>query len=265
MPQFLRFPVESSADWEALKPRMDPTVDERYAAARAAAAAGFNGRARLVCYPICGAYGLPRNLFGEEGLAYAYYDAPELVRDVMETWLAYYVQSSRRLAGIVQLDFVYLWEDMAFKTGPLVGPELAKEFIMPYYRELIAELKSQGHTLFSLDCDGNPKVLMDMFVETGVNNFMPCEIAADMEPQWISERFGRRCSMQGGIDKRALTRGKKEIEAEVMRKVPQLLARGGYIPGVDHGTPNDVPFENFCYLVDLLRKLCRQIKPDLRQ
>jgi len=69
--------------------------------------------------------------------------------------------------------------------------------------------------------------------------------------------------MQGGIDKRELTGGKQEIEAEVMRKVPQLLSRGGYIPGVDHGTPSDVPFANFCYLVELLRKLCREIEPEL--
>jgi hypothetical protein len=47
----------------------------------------------------------------------------------------------------------------------------------------------------------------------------------------------------------------------VMRKTPQLLAGGGYIAGVDHGTPNDVPFENFCYLVETLRHLGRDIRP----
>jgi hypothetical protein len=52
----------------------------------------------------------------------------------------------------------------------------------------------------------------------------------------------------------ALTKGKDEIEKEVMRKVPKLLSRGGYVPGVDHATPCDVPFENFCYLIELLRR-----------
>jgi len=46
-----------------------------------------------------------------------------------------------------------------------------------------------------------------------------------------------------------------------MRKVPRLLARGGYVPGIDHATPSDIPFENFCYLVELLRKLGRKIGP----
>ena len=261
MPQFLKFPVESREDWESLRPRLDPATDERYDAAKKMAAEGYNQRDNLIPYSVCGAYGITRNLFGEEKVAYAYYDIPDTMHDIMNHWLVFYVENARRMTAIIDFDFVYFWEDMAYKTGPLVGPNIAREFIMPYYRELIQEMKTMGLKVFSLDSDGNNKVLMDDFVDTGINNFMPCEIAADMEPEWISDRYGQKCSIQGGIDKRALTASKAEIDAEVMRKVPKLLARGGYIPGVDHGTPNDVSFENFCYLVELLRKLGQQIHP----
>jgi len=263
MPQFLKFPVESRADWEILKERLDPTCEERYEGARKAAASGFNMRHDLITYPVCGAYGMPRNLFGEEKLACLYYDDPGLLRDIMDCWLCFYVGSTRRFTAIIDFDFVYFWEDMAYKTGPLIGPKLVREFMMPYYRQLIEEMKKMGLKVFSLDSDGNIKVIMDMFIEAGINNFLPCEIAADMEPQWVSARYGRRCSIQGGLDKRALSKDKAAIEAEVMRKVPKLLPRGGYIPGVDHSVPNDVPLENFRYLVDLLRKLGREIKPQV--
>ena len=63
------------------------------------------------------------------------------------------------------------------------------------------------------------------------------------------------CSMQGGMDKRALTGRKADIKAEVMRRTTGLLPTDGYLPGVDHATPSDVPFENYCYLVELLRNL----------
>jgi hypothetical protein len=254
MPQFLKFPVTCREDWEELKPRLNPNIEERYAAARQTAAEGFNARTNLIPYVVCGTYGLPRNLFGEENLSYAFYDDPDLIRDILDTWLRFYVENARRFTQIVDFDFVYFWEDLAYKTGPLISPKLAEEFIFPYYRQLIAEMKGMGLKVFCLDTDGNAKVLMDGFVEAGINNFLPCEIAADMEPAWILQRYGRRCSVQGGIDKRTLTRGKKQIEAEVLRKGPALLGHGGYVPGVDHAVPSDVPFENFCYLVELLRR-----------
>ena len=202
MPQFLEFPVRERADWERLKPRLDPAVEERYQDARRAAADGFNQREELVPYVICGAYGMPRNLFGEENLAYVYYDDPALVHDIMSAWLAFYVEHARRLRRIVDFDYVFLWEDLAFKNGPLVSPALARKFMFPYLRELIAELRGMGYTVFNLDTDGNPKVLLDDFIEAGINHFEPCEIAAGMEPQWVRDRYGDRCSIQGGMGPR---------------------------------------------------------------
>ena len=61
--------------------------------------------------------------------------------------------------------------------------------------------------------------------------------------------------MGGNIDKRVLIKGKNEIEAEVMEKVPFLLEKGGYFPSVDHMVPPDVPFDNFCYYINLLREI----------
>ncbi len=260
MPMFLQFPVTCRADWETLKPRFDPTLEERYDAARRAAGNGFNDRDTLFPFVICGSYGMPRNLLGEENLAYAYFDDPELVHDIMATWLAFYCEYARRLSGIVDFDYVFLWEDLAFKNGPLISPTLARAFMFPYLRTLLQELCSLGFEVFALDTDGNPKVLMDEFVDAGVNHFEPCEIAADMEPQWIRDRYGTRCAIQGGIDKRALARGRDAIDEEVMRKVPDLLKGGGYCPGVDHAVPSDVSFDSFCYFVELVRRLGLEVK-----
>jgi uroporphyrinogen decarboxylase len=104
---------------------------------------------------------------------------------------------------------------------------------------------------------------MDDFIDAGINHFEPCEIASDMEPQWIRQRYGRGCGIQGGIDKRALAKGPEAIEKEVMRKVPDLLRGGGYCPGVDHAVPSDVSLENFKYFLDLVRRLGQEIKPEL--
>jgi uroporphyrinogen decarboxylase len=70
--------------------------------------------------------------------------------------------------------------------------------------------------------------------------------------------------MGGNIDKRALAMGKEATKREVMSKVPFLLEKGGYFPSVDHLVPPDVPFENYCYYINLLREIAGMAKLQFR-
>jgi uroporphyrinogen-III decarboxylase len=69
------------------------------------------------------------------------------------------------------------------------------------------------------------------------------------------EQWPHQFAIWGGIDKTTLARGKKEIEAEVMRVVPQMLKKRGYIPALDHTVPPDVSYENWIYYRDLVREV----------
>ncbi|MDI6827072.1 MAG: uroporphyrinogen decarboxylase family protein, partial [Armatimonadota bacterium] len=155
----------------------------------------------------------------------------------------------------VELDFVYIWEDMAFKNGPLIGPNLFQEFVLPYYKQVTASLRLHGVKNIIVDSDGDNRPLLDLFIEAGVNVFFPLEIAAGMEPIPIREKYGHKLVLWGGIDKRVLAKGKADIEQELMRKVPQMLDDGGYIPSIDHSVPPDVSFENYQFYVELLHKI----------
>ena len=256
MPQWIRFPVETRADWEKIRDeRLDPDTPSRWPD-WADLRRRFDGRPYPLSLSICGAYGTPRNLFGEERLAYVYYDAPDLVHDIMRWWLDFYA----RVVTIVttnfpEIDYVFLWEDMAHKTGPLISPAFVKRFMMPYYEPLIDHIRRSGIEVVLLDTDGNAEVLMDLFLGAGVNAMMPFEIAAGMEPQRIRKRYGHRVAMVGGIDKRAVAAGGDVMRQEVMRKVPELLQDGGFIPCLDHSTPPDISFDDYRAFVDLLREL----------
>jgi hypothetical protein len=257
MPQFLEFPVKTREDWEGLKPRLDPDTPERYP--------DWDETNRQLAdrdYPvqmhICGAYGLPRNLFGEHNLALVYYDDPELVHDIERTWLRLYKGMVSHTFPHIKPDFIYLWEDMAFKTGPLISPRLFEEFMLPYYVELIDHIKSFGLDTIMVDSDGDNTVLMGLFLQAGVNAFMPLEIAAGVDPIRVREKYGKQLMLWGGIDKRALSKDLKTVEHEVMSKVPKMMEMGGFIPAVDHAVPPDVPFENYKLFVKLLREVCEE-------
>lgn len=57
-----------------------------------------------------------------------------------------------------------------------------------------------------------------------------------------------------GIDKRALAQGPEAIDAELERVRP-LIEEGGYVPGLDHSMPPDVPLANYVYFMNALRQV----------
>jgi len=251
MPQFLDFPVKNRKDWEDLKWRLDPYIKDRYKRVKELSI-NLNNRNTLLRFGICGGYGFQRNLFGDETLAYTYYDDPNLVHEIMEHWVYLYTGIADHLCPLIDFDYVFLWEDMAYKTSSLISPKHFREFILPYYRELINYLKGRYKLdVFMVDSDGNNFSLFPLFIEAGINIFIPCEINAGMEPILIREKFPN-LALLGGIDKQALIKGKEEIEEEILRKVPKMLESGGYFPSVDHHIPPDVSFENFCYYIEIL-------------
>ncbi len=46
---------------------------------------------------------------------------------------------------------------------------------------------------------------------------------------------------------------KDEIRREVLRKL-NATRGGGYIPQSDHSVPSNVPPENYCYALELIRR-----------
>ncbi|HBN86331.1 MAG TPA: hypothetical protein DDZ89_21105, partial [Clostridiales bacterium] len=76
---------------------------------------------------------IPRQLMGEETLCYAYYDQPELIHDIIDTLCDTTYQVMDTITDMVTVDHVLIHEDLAGKSGPLIGPSIMKEFINPYY------------------------------------------------------------------------------------------------------------------------------------
>ena len=249
MPQFLRFPVASRADWREVRRRLDPAAASARigdVAALAARCAREPGTPTML--PICGAYGHPRNLFGEEGMAYVLYDDPALLSEVLDNWRDLYVELIRRLAERVRVDVLLVWEDMCYRNGPLIGPDHFRRFLLPRYREVIGEARAAGVQAVLVDTDGDCWKLIPLFLECGADALMPFEVQAGMDVREVGDRFPG-LGIMGGIDKRALAEGPDAIRREVDRIVPSFRTRGGFIPTLDHTVPPNVPLSAFeCYL-----------------
>jgi len=190
---------------------------------------------------------------GLENLSIAWYEQPELTRRIIGDRLRFAKALLARALKDRAVDFVQIWEDMAYKTASLVSPRLVRELMLPAYAELVAFLREHGVQFISVDCDGHVHELLPIYREAGIDGVHPCEIAADSDPNLL-RRIDPRVSLMGGMDKRAIAAGRDGVEAE-LRRIAPVLKQGGFIPFLDHFVPPDVSYETYRYYVERRREV----------
>jgi len=249
LPLPLDYPVKTMDDWLRIKHHYEFS-EQRLAAdwERVAREHLRDGRATVVSIP--GGFDEPRQLMGEEALCVAFYEQPELVHDMLSTIGNTAKRVLDRVSATVQVDELSVHEDLAGKSGPLVGPRQVEEFIKPYYRKVWDMLADRGARLFSQDSDGNIENVIPAFLDAGLNVMYPMEPAAGMDIVKLRKKYGKRLAFWGGIDKYVLQRTKEEITAELEYKIPPMVHTGGCILSLDHRIPNSTPLENYRFYIN---------------
>ncbi|UCF97811.1 MAG: hypothetical protein JSV89_21995 [Spirochaetaceae bacterium] len=255
MSQWLEFPIKNSTDWQKFKKRLNPASPARYPEYWEDKKNYWKNRNYPLGLKVGSFYGWLRDWVGLVNLSLMFYDNVSLVHEMMEYLEYFIIETIRKAVEEIKFDFAHFWEDMAFKTGPLISPTMFKEFLLPHYKKITSYLRGKGVDIITVDSDGNINELIPLWLEADVNGFLPLEVAADMDAIAIRKKYGKNTLLIGNIDKRALIKGKEAIKHEVESKVPYLLSQGGYLPTIDHAVPPDVPFENYMYYLHLLRKI----------
>lgn len=254
IPSYLRFAIENAADWERMKPRMDPAAPGRYPADWEAQVRAWEERDFPLAITIGSMLGKPRNWIGFENTALMFYDDPGLVEDIIETCCVCVCGTIERALREVRFDFAAGWEDVCFKNGPIISPQMFEKYVVPRYRRITDLLHAHGVDVVWTDCDGDINPLADCFLAGGINCMFPLEVAAGTNPVALRERYGKEMLLHGGVDKMALRAGPKAIEEELLRLKP-AVDEGGFIPHVDHRCPSDVSLANYKFYLKLKREI----------
>jgi hypothetical protein len=244
----LDHPVKTMDDWLKVKHHYEFS-ERRFSPGWQKTAQEHIQAGRVVCVSIPGGFDEPRQLLGNEMLCKAYYAEPEMIKDILKTIGDTVMEVLDRVSKAVQVDILYVSEDLAGRDGPLIGPKQIKEFITPYYRRIWDLLKGRGARLFDQDSDGNLNPVINAFLEAGVNCMHPMQADASMDIVKVRQKYGSRLSFYGGIDKYVLWRSKEEIDRELEYKIPPMVATGGCILALDHRVLNGTPLESYRYYV----------------
>ena len=259
MPEYIDHPVKDRRTWEEnVKWRLDPGSKERYEGVPKMIEASLPRVAdgAIVVQSVIGGYMYLRSLFGPTELLYVFYDLPDLVHDCMQAWLDLADSVSKEHQKYLTIDELFFGEDICYNHGSLISPEMMREFLFPYYQQLIDNIKSrqidrERHLFFQIDTDGFAPATIPLYQELGMDVMSPFEVASGCDVVALGQEYPDLI-MTGGVDKRELAKGREAIDRVVDRIFPAMRARGGDLPTCDHGVPEEVSYEDYLYY----RKRC---------
>lgn len=256
IPQYLSFGVRTRADFQKYKERWNPRDPARYPSDWEARKRRWKDRTYPISIFVYGWYGALREMMGVVELSVAFYENEALIDEFAEFWGNYLIELFDRALTEVDVDYVLFWEDLAFKTGPLFSPAHFRRFFLPHYRRVIERFRRKGLRLFMVDSDGNIDRIIPLWIEAGINILGPFEVSAGMDVVQIGRTYGRDLAIVGGLDKMETARGPAAIEKEVLRRVPPLLERNGYIPTHDHSPLPEMSLRDYGYYRKFLDGVC---------
>ncbi len=252
--RWLRCPVETWADWEAMKTRYNPDDPSRIdPAAAAQIAADGPDRPYYIEFHFSGPFWQLREWLGFETLCTQFYDDPAMIRDMLEFWGDYIARLLANALKQVKPDCVHISEDMAYKAHPMIGPEMSREYLLPVWKKWGEVIRGAGVPFYGCDSDGYIGDLIPLWMEAGINVCDPIEVAAHNDINVFRKTFGHDMAYRGGVDKRAMAAGGRAIEDEIARIRP-VIDDGGFVPSCDHGVPADVSWPNYVRYVELLAR-----------
>jgi hypothetical protein len=135
----------------------------------------------------------------------------------------------------------------------MLSEDTFREFIEPYYKQLIPRLKAMGVMVF-VDSDGDVTKMIPWLINAGVEGILPLERQAGVDVNLLTAKHPDFFFL-GGFDKMVMKFGEGAMVKEFERIYPAML-RGNFLPSVDHQTPSDVSLDNYRVYVKLLEHYC---------
>jgi uroporphyrinogen decarboxylase len=203
----------------------------------------------------CGSMiGKIRDMLTFEGLAYATFDYPDMVEDMVEIVCQAVEHALDQLLPHFKFDYASGWEDICFNHGPIVSLDFFKNVVVPRYKRINSKLKARGIDIWYTDCDGDVRPLIPSFLESGINCLFPFEVNSCTHPGELLDRYEGELRIMGGVDKMRLGEGPLAIK-KYLESLEKYVAKGGYIPFCDHRCPPNVKPADYLYYLDLKEKM----------
>ena len=187
----------------------------------------------------------PWDLRGMENLMVDYYTEPENVHKLHSALLKHFIKYLDFAAKEIKPDGFWTSDDLGHQTSLMMSPEIFRNFIKPYYKEIGSFLKSKNIHWWLHSC-GNNTEIMDDLVETGVSIFHPVQ-KGTMDEIKIARKYKNKLSFLVGFDVQHIIQeaDEKGVRDEVRYLIDTFnKPEGGMCLAAGNGIIAGTPIEN---------------------
>lgn len=189
------------------------------------------------------------SIMGEVGVEdFSYYlaDCPGLIEELLECQVLGAVARIEHLPAGHGIEAVFVGDDIAYKTGPMLSPAWFTRHYMPRLARICEAYQRQGIKVL-FHSDGNLLPILGGLVDAGIDGLNPLEVLAGMDPGLVHRQYPH-LFLAGGIDvSQLLPFGSPSQVKEAVRRA--IGETGGRIMVGSSTELNDaVPLENYLAL-----------------
>lgn len=151
----------------------------------------------------------------------------------------------------LNVDGIFISDDIGTQTGSFFSIEIFREFLKPYYEEIIRTAHENGMHFWLHSC-GNIEDFIPEFIEIGLDVLHPIQ-KYTMEEAKIAKKYGDKICIWAGFDvQQIIPYGSKE---DVLKEVSHLIdtyyrSDGRLMLTAGNGITGDCPIESLEALYD---------------
>jgi uroporphyrinogen decarboxylase len=190
------------------------------------------------------------SLVGMENLMMFFLMEPAFVKDLLARITEYNCKVIE-YASSMGVDCVHFGDDWGGQSGLLLGGDLWREFIKPWFKKTCETARKNGLYISHHSCGKVDELIPDM-IEAGVDVFDPFQPEV-MDVFEIKKQYQDQLAFWGGLSVQStLPYGTEEkVEQESHKLLNELSRGGGYIFAPSHSMTGDIPVENMMKVIEV--------------
>jgi uroporphyrinogen decarboxylase len=181
------------------------------------------------------------------------YEDRDFIEEILEISTEHFVRLTESVVD-KGIDVIWIADDVAFKTGLFIPPDIMREIWVPRIERIIEPALNAGVPVM-FHSDGKIDDIVEDLIEMGIDCINP------MDPYGIDyrdykKRFGKRVCLSGNVDiEFPLSKGTPEDVDEDVKAHMEVLKPGyGYIATCSHSLVNYIPHENIIAYFNAIHK-----------
>ncbi len=174
----------------------------------------------------------------------------KLLEGIYDRYIEWNCQNIELLEAI-GFDFFFLYDDIAYKKGPMFSPALLRDFFLPRFKLLADKISIP----WAYHSDGDLSTVFEDLLGLGMNCINPIE-PPSMDIEKVKEQYGHRVALWGNIDLiHTLPYGTvEEVEQEVKERIKKIGKGGGFILGTANSITDFCKVENILAMSKAVKK-----------